>query len=939
MAYYSPREPSQLPTVRSVHHLVTSLAVALLIAGLGGAVAPYPAVAASVGAVAAIAATRLVRLALVQHARQRSFGSCRGAGFLGLAMLATGLTVAVMSLVPAALRSVVTLGGLAVVVAAYLLGMLLLPGAAPTLGIRLRRGFDGLSLGISLAFAGWVLTPGETPAVALAAVLLAAGGLPVLAITALRALDHHRAALLCGAGAVAAVLSLTVLVVLLAYGAPAWTLPLVAVPLVVGPALTAAGARRAGAAAGSGESGAAAGLGESGASAGLGEPGAAAGSGEPGTAARPGDSRAAAGLGESGAAAGLGESGAGARLAGAAASSVAPVAPVDSETHLSTYRLLTIPAIVAGPAAFYHLVAFGQFDRVSVVLGLAVIPTVVVREILAVLDIRRYARRLVAQEAHSRSLVAGAHDLTLVVGEDLRVRWQSPTAARLFGLSDAEVLGRGFAELMHPDDADEVSRVLTEVLAGEAAPTGRPPLVMARLRDGHGTWRDTESTVSDQRRVPEVAALVVHVRDVGERRRLERTLHQLAFTDQLTGLANRRQLMRTIVTQRAVPGHTGALLVVDLHGIADVNDVRGRLYHAAGVDDVVARLTGDEFALVTVDGPVLAYALGTRLLTALTEPYRLPGVVVALQVSIGLAELSGGDTVDDVLRRADLARRRAQQLGANRIEWYDTYLEEQLVRRLELERELPGAAGRGELDLVFQPVLGLLDQQPVGTEALLRWRSPVLGTVLPGELLPVAEDLGLIEEVDQWVLHAACRQLASWSRHGRRLWMAVNVSPGELVGPGFVDRVAMTLAAAHLAPDRLVVEIAEPRVPIDLPAVAAQLAALRALGVRTALDDFGAGQASLAQLRRLPVDLLKVDRSLVSDPGGRRGKGKSLIDVVVSLGRRLGLEIVAEGLESQAQIAQARAAGCRFGQGYALSQPATAERVEAYLEEFPAQSA
>src|SRR5690606_6225481 len=360
------------------------------------------------------------------------------------------------------------------------------------------------------------------------------------------------------------------------------------------------------------------------------------------------------------------------------------------------------------------------------------------------------------------------------VGEDLIVRWQSPAAARLFGLSDADVIGRSFGELMHPEDAPDVTASLTAMLARrEPIEDGRTQLVSARLRDGDGNWRDTESTISDQRDVPEVGALVVHMRDVGERRRLERTLHQLAFTDQLTGLANRRELMRTIVTQRSVPGHGGALLVIDLHGMAGINEIRGRevgdavlievahrLRATIGSDDVAARIAGDEFAVVTVEKPVMAYALATRVLTALIEPYHLPGATVHLNVSIGLAEVSGGDSVDDVLRRADLARRRAKQLGRNRVEWYDSYLEEQLIRRMDLERELPGAIERGEFDLVYQPVLGLEDGRPVGVEALLRWRSPMLGTVLPAELLPVAEDLGLIDEIGQWVRQQACRQLA-----------------------------------------------------------------------------------------------------------------------------------------------------------------------------------
>jgi diguanylate cyclase (GGDEF)-like protein/PAS domain S-box-containing protein len=835
-----------------------------------------PAVAIAAGGVAALATTRLVRLALRIHAREHSFGPCRGAGFLGMGTLAAGLTVVALPFVPSAGRAAAVTIGLFAAITMFLLGLVLLPGAATTSAVRLRRGFDGLSLAACLAFALWLLPPaGPMPPLALTAGLAACVALSITTVTALRAMRYRRAALLCGAGTAAAILGLTAVAVLLAYGAPAWTLPVGAAPIVLGPALITLGAERAG----SGPSGPLPGL-------------------EP------------------------------------------------ERDHLSAYPLLSVPALVAVLAGAHHLVVYGGFDDTSIVIGLCVIPTLVVREILSGADLRRFARDLRAQEAHFRSLVSGATDLTMVVGDDLVVRWQSPAAARIFGLADADVVGRPFPELMHPDDVADLNTVLTNVLAhGEPAP-GRPALVPARLRDGHGVWRDTESTISDQRGAPEVAALVVHIRDVGERRHLERTLHQMAFTDQLTGLANRRELMRMIATQRAVDGHTGALLVIDLHGIAGINDARGReigdavlvevgrrLRATVGADDVAARLAGDEFAVVTVEGPVVAYALGMRLISSLTAPYDLPGAIVHLHVSIGLAEVRGGDGVDDVLRRADLARRRARQLGRNRIEWYDAHLEEKLVRRMDLERELPGAAQRGELDLVFQPVLGLHDNQPVGVEALLRWRNPRLGTVLPSELMPVAEDLAVVDEVGLWVLRAACHRLAAWDP---RLWISVNVSPAELAAPDFVTRVAATLAEHRITPDRLVVEITEARVAADTPTVVTQLAGLRALGVRTALDDFGAAQASLAHLRRLPLDILKIDRSLVGEQAAVRqadGFGKPLIDVVVSVGHRLGMEIIAEGLESREQVEQARAAGCRYGQGFALVRPAPAERIEAYLAE------
>jgi diguanylate cyclase len=406
------------------------------------------------------------------------------------------------------------------------------------------------------------------------------------------------------------------------------------------------------------------------------------------------------------------------------------------------------------------------------------------------------------------------------------------------------------------------------------------------------------------------------------------------------GPVGRAALLRALAARPEPP--CGALLVVDLH----LTELPGRLVRddvaaeavrrvraVAAADDEVFDLAGSGLAVVTGAGPMLAYALGTRLLTALSRPYEVSGAVLRSRPSVGLAELTPGRP-EDLFRQADLARRRAAQLGRGGVEWYDAYLEEQLVRRLDLERELPGAVARGELDLVYQPVLSLTDRAPVGTEALLRWRNPVLGTVFPAELLPVAEDLDIVGELGNWVLDRACRQLADWSV-GRRLWMAVNVTTRELISPDFVPRTVAVLEAYGVGPDQLVVEVAEPRVAAELPTVVARLAGLRSMGIRTALDDFRTEHASLAQLRRLPIDLLKVGPEMAVDHGDPH---RPLLDVVVTVADRLGLEVVAEELETAHQVDRAHRAGCRYGQGFELARPATAERVEAYFEEFPSTS-
>ncbi|MER7591120.1 GGDEF domain-containing phosphodiesterase [Micromonospora sp. NPDC127501] len=543
--------------------------------------------------------------------------------------------------------------------------------------------------------------------------------------------------------------------------------------------------------------------------------------------------------------------------------------PESVEPVAAAWPRSVLPAAVLLLASGLHLGAGRAPDRTSVLLALAAVPPLVLRELLRAGDASTSVRRA----AHRRP-----------AGRSLRHRRAAP--------------GRW------PGTPEPPPEPALGVPEGSATPTGTG-----------STWSpDHGSAWPGLNRRPAVA-------NPGDR---------AALLDALAAIGD-------------VPAPAGALLLVDLHGTEGVGptareDVLAEAVHRARAviapDDLVTGCTGTGFAVVTAAGPVLAYALGTRLLSALDPPYRLAGAMLCVQTSIGLAEVSGAGPAD-VLRQAELARRRAVQLGRDRVEWYDAFLEEQLVRRLDLERELPGAVARGELDLVYQPVVDLADGQPVGAEALLRWRSPVLGTVLPAELLPVAEDLDLVGELEWWVLDRACRQLSDWSVGVRELWMAVNVTTRELTTPDFVQRLAAVLAAYGVPPERLVVEVSEPRVAGDLSTVVARLAGLRSLGVRTALDDFRAEHASLAQLRRLPIDLLKVGPELVSArPDGQ----PPLIDVVVNVGDRLGVEIVAEELESSTQVEGARRGGCQYGQGFALARPATAERVEAYFEEFPSAS-
>jgi diguanylate cyclase (GGDEF)-like protein/PAS domain S-box-containing protein len=840
-------------------------------------------VAITNGAYAAV----LITMAARRHFRagSKDFHSAGlfGVGLAAVAATAAGLASHTFVAHPHGSGAYISAGGLAASTCAFLPAMLMLPGAAHTVVGRLRRGFDGFSVGACLLFAAWVLViapRGTLNSIGFWVALLTCSMLSVAVVCGLRAARQRPAMLACAGGATLSVIGMAGVTMTLADRiSSAWLVALFLALLTFAPVVS---------------------------------------------------------------------------WYGGHLDNDADEPASDSATEtFAGYPVLAVPVAVALTIALHHVLTGGEFDRASVVLGFVAAGAVATRETLGAFDVSRYARRVAAQEAQFRSLVAGSSDVTMVLDRDLVVRWQSPAAAREFGLSDQEVVGRPFQSMLHPDDAVRVAERLGHLYTAGCDGAG---LIEARLRDGFGVWRETESAVSDHREVPEVAGLVVHLRDVGARREMERTLYRLEYADQLTGLANRRQLMASIDALRSVARARGALLMIEVAGCTAVNDLHGydtgdavlveaarRLRAAAGSTDLVARLGGVEFAVATEASPVQAYALATRLLTTLAQPILLPAapgtsgaIAVHLHGSVGLTDLAGATDGDEALRRADLALRRAKQLGPGKVEWYDEALERNMLRRMMLEQDLPGALIRGELDLIYQPIVDLVDARPTAVEALLRWRHPRLGTLLPYDVIPVAEETGLIGEIGSWVLHQAARQLASWLRDGRDLSMAINVSPRQLGGPELVADVTSVLSLHEMAPDRLVLEVAESGLTADTRPVDERLRQLRALGVRTALDEFGTAADSLNHLRRLPMDMVKIGRSFFDETADRSGlAGGPIIDVMVGLGRRLGVDVVAQGLEATCHLDVVRAAGCRLGQGHLFARPQPAEHTEAYLDGFP----
>ena len=567
----------------------------------------------------------------------------------------------------------------------------------------------------------------------------------------------------------------------------------------------------------------------------------------------------------------------------------------------------------------------------------------------------RAAAELERQEADARirdqaSLLDKAQDAILVRSIDHRILYWNKSAERLYGWRAEEVVGHSVLPLLYRNLTNFLAACDSVVRHGEW--NGE---ILQHRRDGseimvEGRW----TLVRDEHGQPQ-SILAINT-DITQRKANELQIQKLAFYDPLTGLPNRMLLMDRLqhaLMASARSGRGGALLFIDLDNFKTLNDTLGhdkgdlllqqvaqRLCACVRESDTVARLGGDEFVVMledlsdnAQDVAVQARVVGEKILAAMGTPFLLAGYEHQSTSSIGVAPFDAQhESVGELLKRADLAMYQSKSAGRNTLRFFDPGMQAVVTARAALEVDLRQALAQGEFLLYYQPQINA-QGRITGVEALVRWAHPQRGMVSPAQFIPLAEETGLIIPLGRWVLQSACRLLALWHAQPATaaLTLAVNVSPRQFRHPDFVDQVISVLEDTGANPLNLKIELTESLLVDEVEVTVAKMSALKALGVGFALDDFGTGYSSLAYLKRLPLDQLKIDQSFVhdvlSDPNDA-----VIARTIIALGQSLGLDVIAEGVETEPQRDFLARHGCSAYQGYLFGRPMPESALHGFIE-------
>ena len=577
--------------------------------------------------------------------------------------------------------------------------------------------------------------------------------------------------------------------------------------------------------------------------------------------------------------------------------------------------------------------------------------------------LHQFRQQTVEREALFRIVAENAADMIALVDVKGHRLYNSPAYEKVLGYSSEELAKTPVFEQIHPDDRWKVLAT-----AREARSTGMGRKLQYRMRHKDGTWRVLESSATAiKNEQGDVEKLVIVNRDITERKRAEEKVEHNSFRDSLTGLPNRHlfldRLQHSLARAQRDPHHQFAILLLDIDHFKQFNQAMGHsegdkvvleigrrlatcLRHHDTVarpkeqlpveDAVVSRMSGDEFSLLLegIKDPSDALRVAQRIHCAVASPFKIEEREVIMSASIGIA-LSADDhkRAEDLLQDAEVALRRAKTLGGSRCEVFDEAMHTRAVNRLKLETELRSAIELKQFRLCYQPIVHLASGRITGFEALLRWQHPEQGLISPQKFFEVAENVGLIVVIGKWVLHEACRQIRSWpSKHSsiEPLHGTVNISAKQLAYPNLISDVRAAVEEAKVASRQLRLEVTESDAMADPKLTLNVFTQLKYIGVGVSIADFGTGHSSLSWLRRLPIDELKIDRSLIANMPTDRCSA-DIVQLILKLGHELRLSIVAQGIESAVHLDCLKELGCEFGQGFYFSQPLDVERVERLL--------
>jgi diguanylate cyclase (GGDEF)-like protein/PAS domain S-box-containing protein len=552
------------------------------------------------------------------------------------------------------------------------------------------------------------------------------------------------------------------------------------------------------------------------------------------------------------------------------------------------------------------------------------------------------------EERWFHSLVQYSSDIVAVLEDDGTLRYISPSVERVLGYQPEDLVGKSAFDYVHPESIELVSSLFARVLGISGV---RPPMEF-RVRAGDDSWHHVEVICNNLLSDSDVQGMIVNARDVTGRKEAEEQLRYQALHDPLTELPNRRlfvdRLQQALRRTRRRPERQVAVLFMDLYNFKVMNDSVGhetgdkllvsvaeRLRKLLRPNDTLARFGGDEFTVLIedIEDPVDAMWVAERIVEGFREPFALNGQEFFAAASIGIACGSARTTSPEkLLRNADAAMYRAKESGPLGYEVFDQSMYLQAVGRLKLENDIRRAFLAGEFVVHYQPIVDLRSDEVRGVEALVRWNHPERGLLNPEEFVPVAEEIGLIIPLGKVVLEEACRWAVRWQEEHPRLspmLMNVNISPKQLQRPDLITTVEGVLQRTGLDPSCLTLDVTETVYVKVLEGNTAALNDLRRLGVKISIDDFGVGYSSLSYLKRLPADILKLDKSFIEGLGEDL-EDTAIVRMIIELAHTLGIEVIAEGVESKAATIL-KEMGCNLAQGFFFAEPLPPEELPRFL--------